>query len=149
NDGVYFTKAGARKLAHYVEREIQRTIANRALPVALPATPEPVPGAAQGGRPGGASQRPLIGPVVPLTVSTGGPNELMGAGQTRRAASADPVGARVLTKGEPIAAPNGRADDFSWPRNSMTVADPPPPVTSETPAAAGQGKGQAGAKGGD
>src|SRR5262249_54853414 len=43
NDGVYFTKAGARKLAHYVEREIQRTIANRALPVALPASPEPTP----------------------------------------------------------------------------------------------------------
>ena len=28
-DGVYFTKAGARKLAHYVEREIQRLLATR------------------------------------------------------------------------------------------------------------------------
>ena len=35
-DGVHFTKAGARKLAHYVEREIQRTIGNRGTPVALP-----------------------------------------------------------------------------------------------------------------
>jgi hypothetical protein len=29
NDGVYFTNAGARKLAHYVEREIERWLPNR------------------------------------------------------------------------------------------------------------------------
>src|SRR5262245_55680179 len=34
-DGVYFTKFGARKLAHYVDREIQRSTA-RGMPVALP-----------------------------------------------------------------------------------------------------------------
>jgi hypothetical protein len=139
NDGIYFTKAGARKLAHYVEREIQRTVANRALPVALPA-PDPTP--AQGARPGGPAQRPLIGPVVPLTVSTGGANELLGGGVTRPAA-ADPVATRVLTKGEPIPAPSGRSDDFSWPRNTTTIADPPPPVISSAPAAPEQPKGKA------
>ena len=36
-DGVYFTKAGARKLAHYVEREIAAQHRQRAVPVALPA----------------------------------------------------------------------------------------------------------------
>jgi hypothetical protein len=35
-DGVYFTKYGARKLAHYVEREIRRVLSTRAIPVALP-----------------------------------------------------------------------------------------------------------------
>src|SRR5262245_30040124 len=35
-DGVYFTKAGARKLAHYVEREITRLLAGRSGPIALP-----------------------------------------------------------------------------------------------------------------
>src|SRR5260221_169633 len=35
-DGVYFSKFGARKLAHYVEREIHRSITNRGVPVALP-----------------------------------------------------------------------------------------------------------------
>src|SRR5215203_4344398 len=36
SDGVYFTRPGARKLAHYVEREIRRDL-NRVLgPVALP-----------------------------------------------------------------------------------------------------------------
>ena len=35
-DGVYFTKYGARKLAHYVEREITRVLAARSGPIALP-----------------------------------------------------------------------------------------------------------------
>ena len=37
-DGVHFTKFGARKLAHYVERELRRVLS--ATPVAL-TTPEP------------------------------------------------------------------------------------------------------------
>ena len=42
-DGVYFTKSGARKLAHYVEREVRRYMSNR-VPVALPVGPVgPVP----------------------------------------------------------------------------------------------------------
>jgi hypothetical protein len=67
-------------------------------------------------------------------VSTGGSNELLG-GDVTRPSGADPVATRVLTKGEPIAAPSGRADDFSWPRNETAIADPPPPVISSAPAA--------------
>src|SRR5207248_4889832 len=37
-DGVYFTKPGARKLAHYAEREITRLLA-RATPFTLPSEP--------------------------------------------------------------------------------------------------------------
>ena len=51
-DGVYFTKAGARKLAHYVEREIQRAMVNRGTPVALPVPVEPVPQAPTASRAG-------------------------------------------------------------------------------------------------
>ena len=36
---MYFTKAGARKLAHYVEREITRLLAARSAPIALPIEP--------------------------------------------------------------------------------------------------------------
>ena len=46
-DGVYFTKAGALKLAHYVERDLTRLLAARSGPVVLPtepATPTPVRG---------------------------------------------------------------------------------------------------------
>lgn len=134
-DGVYFTKAGARKLAHYVEREIQRSLANRAVPVALPVGPA-VPAA--GGRPG--SPRPVAGPVVPLTVSTGGGNELLGGGRAQRQPASDPVATRVLIKGEPIAAAAGRADDFTWPRGSdaAPVAEPAPAAAApaSTPARA-------------
>ena len=59
-DGVYFTKFGARKLAHYVEREIQRTINNRGMSVALP-VPVDVGPQAPSAKPGGAaaaSRRP-------------------------------------------------------------------------------------------
>ena len=41
-DGVHFTKAGARKLAHYVEREIKRVASRGPVAVALP-TSEPQP----------------------------------------------------------------------------------------------------------
>src|SRR5215471_647984 len=40
-DGVYFTKFGARKLAHYVEREIERSLSSQRVPVALPVPAEP------------------------------------------------------------------------------------------------------------
>src|SRR5207237_8150394 len=111
-DGVYLTRAGARKLAHYVEREILRAIANRAAPVSLPLGPAR---AAPGARPGGAAARPLAGPVVPLTVSTGGGDELLGWASGERANSADALAARVLIRGEPLSPASGRADDFSWP----------------------------------
>jgi hypothetical protein len=133
-DGVYFTKAGARKLAHYVEREIQRNIANRTVPIALPA-PEPAvltPGA----RPSGPALRPAAGPVVPLTTSFNSGDELMGGGRAPRPVTSDPVAIRVLTKGEPISAPNGRADDFSWPRNNVETAAPgATPVSAPTASA--------------
>ena len=60
-DGVYFTKAGARKLAHYVEREITRLLAARSAPIALPTEPatpdanavpgQPAPRPARGANP--------------------------------------------------------------------------------------------------
>ena len=87
-DGVYFTKAGARKLAHYVEREIQRSIANRAVPVALPA-PEPAP--ADAGR-APAAERSGARVRSPARwcrsrLSTGGGDELLGGGGRRAAAA--------------------------------------------------------------
>src|SRR5215475_8875423 len=65
SDGVYFTKFGARKLAHYVEREIERSLSSQRVPVALPMSVDPGP-QAPNAKPGSA-QRPAAGPVVPLT----------------------------------------------------------------------------------
>jgi uncharacterized protein len=116
-DGVYFTKFGARKLAHYVEREVQRIIGNKSIPVAVPIPVDPgsQPALAKQGPP---AQRPEAGPVVPLTATRVAPEELLGG----RAASAPASDAtRTLTKGEPAATPSGRADDFSWPRGAVNV----------------------------
>src|SRR5262249_43120408 len=61
NDGVFFTKAGAIKLARYVEQELSRYMSNR-VPVALPSGPlEASPSDSK------PTERPLVGPVIPLT----------------------------------------------------------------------------------
>jgi hypothetical protein len=124
-DGVYFTKYGARKLAHYVEREIRRYMTNR-VPVALPTGPVPAPTPATPGKP---AARPVAGPVVPLTVATGTADQLLGAAGTRPAYG-DATAADVLVKGEPLSAPRGRADDFTWQGGESTglatAAQPPP-----------------------
>ena len=131
-DGVYFTKFGARKLAHYVEREIQRSITNRSAPVALPLPMDP--GAqSPNAKPSGPAQRPAAGPVVPLTAMQMAPEELVGGGRASTSAL-DATGSRVLNKGEGPAAPTGRADDFNWPRGSALNVQPATPDAGGTAA---------------
>jgi hypothetical protein len=114
-DGVYFTKAGARKLAHYVEREINRLLAARSAPIALPREPATPDANALPGQP---APRPLAGPIVPLVASSVGTDQLLG-GPGSRPVAIDPQAARVLAKGEPLSAPAGRADDYAWPRREV------------------------------
>ncbi len=114
SDGVFFTKAGARKLAYYAEREITRLLA-RSTPVALPSEPaSPDAGAV----PGQPAPRPLAGPIVPLLPSSIAPDRLLGGPDSRPAAT-DSLVLRALVKGEPLAPPAGRADDFVWPRREI------------------------------
>jgi len=122
-DGVHFTKAGARKLAHYVEREIRHLMLSRGAPMALPTPEEPQPDAS---RPGSPAVRPVAGPVVPLTTPGSAPEGLLGAG-AQRPAVADPNANRVLVKGEPLPALSGRADDFAWPRPDAKLQPAPEP----------------------
>ncbi len=114
-DGVYFTQAGARKLAHYVEREITRLLAGRSAPITLPTEPATPDANAQPGQP---APRPLAGPILPLVASSVGTDQLLG-GAGSRPAPVDALAARTLVKGEPLAPPAGRADDFSWPRREI------------------------------
>jgi uncharacterized protein len=127
-DGIYFTKAGALKLAHYVEREIHRVMANRATPVALPSGVLP---GLQSDVKSTPTARPLAGPVMPLTVTSGNTDELLG-GSISRPSHSDPIATQVLVKGETVPAPIGRADDFAWPRGSDAKAVAP----AATPSAA-------------
>jgi len=114
-DGVYFTRPGARKLAHYVEREINRLLASRSAPIELPTEPATPDANAQPGQP---APRPLAGPILPLVASSVGTDQLLG-GPGSRPAAVDALAARTLVKGEPLAPPAGRADDFVWPRREV------------------------------
>jgi hypothetical protein len=130
-DGVYFTKAGARKLAHYAEREITRILASRSAPIALPSEPATPDASAQPGQP---APRPLAGPILPLVASSVGTDQLLG-GPGSRPAAVDALVARTLVKGEPLTAPAGRADDFAWPRREVgrEQAKGDTPVASVSP----------------
>ena len=127
-DGVYFTKPGARKLAHYVEREITRLLASRSAPITLPTEPATPDANAQPGQP---APRPLAGPILPLVASSVGTDQLLG-GPGSRPAAVDALAARTLVKGEPLAPPAGRADDFVWPRREVGREQ----AKGETPVAA-------------
>jgi hypothetical protein len=144
SDGVFFTKAGARKLAHYVEREVTRLLASRSGPIALPIEPATPDANAVPGQP---APRPLAGPILPLVASSVGTDQLLG-GPGSRPAAVDALAARTLVKGEPLAPPAGRADDFAWPRREIgreqAKGDTPVAATSPnatvpaTPATSGQ-----------
>ena len=89
-DGVYFTKAGASKLAHYVEREINRLLAARSAPISLPTEPATPDANAVPGQP---APRPLAGPIVPLVASSVGTDQLLGGPGSR------PVAVDALRRG--------------------------------------------------
>jgi hypothetical protein len=141
-DGIFFTPAGARKLAHYVEREIQRALTPTG-PIAVRLPEEPLlqqapaatPGAASAPAPSAGTPRPLAGPVIPLNASVE-PSKtaaLLGSAAPQQSI-ADAVANRVLVKGDPVMAPAGRADDFAWPRRAPApVGADPVAATADLP----------------
>jgi hypothetical protein len=125
SDGVFFTKYGAAKLAHYVERELRRYMSNR-VSVALPSGP--VESSSSDPK---SAERPLAGPVIPLTGTSNykDSEELLGAPGSSPI-HGDAAATKVLTKGETVAAPRERADNFAWPQGGATQSAqsaPPPP----------------------
>ena len=104
-DGVYFTKFGARKLAHYVEREIQRIVGNKGMPVALPTPIDPTSAGAE-------SQAGRAGRAAGCRTGRAAHGHAHRAKNCRRrpgapAAPTDATITRALTKGEPVTAPSG------------------------------------------
>ena len=143
SDGIHFTKAGARKLANFLEGEIRRAFEKRN-PVSEVATLPPdieqaaddinaqilretngaasQPQAATSPVPEGAAApagpappRPAAGPILPLTARPTSPGGTLATPQTHPLAEPEAV-LRVLRVGEPQAPVAGRADDFAWPR---------------------------------
>lgn len=123
-DGVHFTRYGARKIAHYVERDLRRVL-TAPVPVAL-TTPADTQPQVQKPVPGTPAARPLAGPVLFLA-SPPHEEELLGSPTARP--KADEQVTRVLVKGEASDTAAGRADDFSWPPRmpNLVLTEPLPP----------------------
>jgi len=66
----------------------------------------------------------MAGPVVPLTVTPSTSEDLLG-GAGNSSPHGDATATRVLVKGEPVAAPRGRADDFALKPDSDGKPTPP------------------------
>jgi hypothetical protein len=136
SDGIHFTKAGARKLAHFLEAEIKRVFEKRnpesevaALPPDIEqaaddvnaqirremgvATPPPETSAP--GAPVEPPPRPLVGPILPLTARPISPGGVL-ASRAASPPSEPPEVIRVFRVGEPFDPAPGRADDFAWPK---------------------------------
>ena len=138
-DGVHFTRAGARKLAHYVERDLMRLFDQRG---GVPAIPLDAPESAPA--PAAPAGRPVAGPVLPLTQPAGPVGGLAGADARAGSNAGDGAATRVLVEGMPVEAVAGRADDFRWPRPAIAtaptasdaveqkLASPPPPAAPGT-----------------
>ncbi len=118
-DGLNFTKAGRRKLAFFIERDVLRLLKSDAILV-LTALP------ADGARGGIKPRRILIGPMVPVgAVSLAGNVDLSTFGtapQIQSGATIETIVSGFPADGagaEPAAImphwpPPGRADDFRW-----------------------------------
>ncbi len=136
-DGVHFTRAGARKLAHFVEGDVKRFIDQRTTPAPTFAdAPAPQPGAQPGPQEARlptdpsapaapqnaipvpapaplvtAPSRPAAGPVIPLTA-----NSLSPGGELATRPAPARGGDKGTLESMPPESRAGRADDFRWPR---------------------------------
>lgn len=112
-DGVSFTRAGARKIAHFADVEIKRFLGGPAPASATVSVPDPsaapLPEAP-------VPARPAIGPVLPLTRPDLAPGGTLVSERPKFSGDSASSAQRALRDG--IAPPPrpGRADDFRWPR---------------------------------
>ena len=141
-DGVHFTKAGARKAAHFIDVVIRRLLEGAPTQnvIALPTSPETGAPLAPDLQPGGVERlidrmvsgvpadlpllpvvppRPLAGPILPLTgaIPRSGDTALLTSVQEARGRGDVAAGLdRVFGQGIAPEPRPGRADDFRWPR---------------------------------
>ncbi len=118
-DGLHFTAAGNRKLAHFVAREIRRDFGrDGGLFLALPQGPS----GPQPFMPSDEQLRTGVGEVVALTGAQGGTGTALAGGpEPTPEAPRDSAYRQVILEGETPETELGRADDFSWPRKSAPL----------------------------
>lgn len=132
NDGMHFTRAGSRKFAHYVERDIRRDLDGGGKPGELQ-LPEIPSVSSDDGRPAG----PIIVLTAPAVSSNG---QLVGEGAPQKEVEEIE---RVLVRGEAPTPVVGRLDDAEWhppgAQPVVRVAGEPfgPPINPRGPVVAG------------
>lgn len=115
SDGVHFTRAGARKLAHFVETHVRRALDGKTPSAALPAD------AKEDGKPV-AVAKPDAGPVhnlADLPESDKGTLAALPPPASGDAGRTDTLAATTLVRGEAVPIPPGRADDAKWPKQGL------------------------------
>jgi uncharacterized protein len=129
-DGIHFTKAGARKLAQFLETDIKRAFDAAKPQTDIANLPPDIEQAAIDinaqirremgvASPAGAPlsvepEKPLAGPILPLTARPSSPGGVLVTRQTAR--KEDGAFERLLAQGAPVEPKSGRADNFAWPR---------------------------------
>jgi hypothetical protein len=117
SDGVHFTRAGARKLAQFVDTEIKQ-IFDASKPndnAALAKIETTNPAGTTNNAKIIVPEKPAIGPILPLTgpvLAPGGQLQTVAPGQKEATKS---LVERTFINGDALPPQPGRADDFSWP----------------------------------
>lgn len=122
-DGINFTRAGKRKLAFYVEREIRKQpgFGSGAIDLLASTTQGNQIEIAPDGR------KRLVGPVISLTDPLPGASETLAGGSGISIPSGQSPQYKMIVKGEALPNVVGRVDDFSWPpgqRNTSFLGSP-------------------------
>lgn len=129
NEGVFFTRAGARKVAFFADTEIKRLLgqggtATAAAPNPADVTPAgessppsveaAIPAPPDAAAPVSLPSKPLVGPVLPLTRQDVTPGGTLVAAPPKLAGDNAYTVQRALRVGIAPSSRPGRADDFRW-----------------------------------
>lgn len=119
-DGINFTRAGRRKLAFYVDREIRRQTGFGSGGIDLLAT------VTQGNEieigPDGTMH--LVGPIISLNDPLPGSSRNLAGGEAISAPDDESLQFKAIVRGEALPEVSGRVDDFSWPPRPVPVRLP-------------------------
>ncbi|MBM1171889.1 SGNH/GDSL hydrolase family protein [Microvirga arabica] len=128
NEGVFFTRAGARKVAFFADTEIKRVLglggaATAAAPTQIapadgssaPSVEAALPPPPDAATPAALPQKPLVGPVLPLTRQEVAPGGALVSAPPKLTGDNSYTVQRALRVGIAPDSRAGRADDFRWP----------------------------------
>ena len=109
SDGIHFTKAGSRKLAHFVVAHVLRALEGKTPAPRLPSAEAP----AAGNKPVAAA-KPDAGPIRNLAEAPGSKDGILAALPKSTEPGPDGLATTTMVHGEAMPIPAGRADDARW-----------------------------------